>query len=214
MEVQRLEASTRTVSDAAVAVGCQEAEIAKSIVFIADGDPVVCVASGRHRIDPEKLADALDVAEVRQATARGGARRHGLRHRRGAAVRSRPAGDPRRGAAASTSASGPPRAIRTASSRSTRASWRAAPAPAWPPSARTPSSGTGRRLHRSGRPPPSPCSCSCRPPAAPSRAAAPIVPTHADPARLRSALRLFRPATPWPPRATTWLTGRARCRSR
>ena len=51
VRVQRLEQSTRTVSDAAQAVGCQEAEIAKSIVFVADGDPVVCVASGRHRID-------------------------------------------------------------------------------------------------------------------------------------------------------------------
>ena len=69
VHVQRLEASTRTVKDAAVAVGCQESEIAKSIVFVADGDPVVCVASGRHRIDTDKLADALDVAEVRQAAA-------------------------------------------------------------------------------------------------------------------------------------------------
>jgi prolyl-tRNA editing enzyme YbaK/EbsC (Cys-tRNA(Pro) deacylase) len=69
LQVQRLGASTRTVKDAAVAVGCREAEIAKSIVFVADGDPVVCVASGRHRIDTDKLADALDVAEVRQAAA-------------------------------------------------------------------------------------------------------------------------------------------------
>jgi prolyl-tRNA editing enzyme YbaK/EbsC (Cys-tRNA(Pro) deacylase) len=69
VNVQRLAASTRTVKDAAVAVGCQEAEIAKAIVFVADGDPVLCVASGRHRIDTDKLADALDVAEVRQAAA-------------------------------------------------------------------------------------------------------------------------------------------------
>ena len=69
LRVQRLEQSTRTVSDAALAVGCRESEIAKSIVFVADGDPVVCVASGRHRIDADKLADALDVAEVRQAAA-------------------------------------------------------------------------------------------------------------------------------------------------
>jgi prolyl-tRNA editing enzyme YbaK/EbsC (Cys-tRNA(Pro) deacylase) len=69
VRVKRLEASTRTVKDAAVAVGCQEAAIAKSIVFVADGEPVVCVASGRHRIDTDKLADALDVAEVRQAAA-------------------------------------------------------------------------------------------------------------------------------------------------
>jgi prolyl-tRNA editing enzyme YbaK/EbsC (Cys-tRNA(Pro) deacylase) len=67
VQVQRLESSTRTVADAATAVGCQEAEIAKSIVFVADGDPVVCVASGGHRIDTDKVAEALDVAEVRQA---------------------------------------------------------------------------------------------------------------------------------------------------
>jgi prolyl-tRNA editing enzyme YbaK/EbsC (Cys-tRNA(Pro) deacylase) len=69
LKVQRLADTTRTVKDAAVAVGADEAEIAKSIVFVADGDPVVCVASGRHRIDTDKLAEALDVAEVRQATA-------------------------------------------------------------------------------------------------------------------------------------------------
>jgi prolyl-tRNA editing enzyme YbaK/EbsC (Cys-tRNA(Pro) deacylase) len=69
VQVRRLEASTRTVKDAAEAVGCEESEIAKSIVFVADGDPVLCVASGRHRIDVDKLADELDVAEVRQATA-------------------------------------------------------------------------------------------------------------------------------------------------
>ena len=66
---QRLNDSTRTVRDAAEAVGCDEAEIAKTIVFVADGDPVVCVASGQHRIDTEKLADLLDVAEIRQAKA-------------------------------------------------------------------------------------------------------------------------------------------------
>ena len=69
VEVQRLDSSARTVADAAAAVGCEAAEIAKSIVFVADGDPVVCIASGAHRIDPGKLADALDVAEVRRASA-------------------------------------------------------------------------------------------------------------------------------------------------
>ncbi len=69
VKVQRLEASTRTVADAASAVGCEESEIAKSIVFVADGDPVVCVTSGRHRVDTAKVAEALDVAEVRQAQA-------------------------------------------------------------------------------------------------------------------------------------------------
>jgi prolyl-tRNA editing enzyme YbaK/EbsC (Cys-tRNA(Pro) deacylase) len=69
VQPQRLNASTRTVKDAAAAVGCEESEIAKAIVFVADGDPVLCVASGRHMIDPDKIADALDVAEVRMAAA-------------------------------------------------------------------------------------------------------------------------------------------------
>jgi prolyl-tRNA editing enzyme YbaK/EbsC (Cys-tRNA(Pro) deacylase) len=67
VDVQRLDSSTRTVSDAATAVGCGEAEIAKSIVFVADGEPVLCIASGAHRVDTDKLAEALDVAELRQA---------------------------------------------------------------------------------------------------------------------------------------------------
>jgi prolyl-tRNA editing enzyme YbaK/EbsC (Cys-tRNA(Pro) deacylase) len=70
LRVQRLESSTRTVREAAAAVGAEESEIAKAIVFVADGDPVLCIASGKHRIDTDKLAEALDVAEVRQADAR------------------------------------------------------------------------------------------------------------------------------------------------
>ena len=66
--MRRLEASTATVQDAAVAVGCKDAQIAKSLVFVADGDPIVCIASGAHRVDTHLLADVLDVAEVRQAS--------------------------------------------------------------------------------------------------------------------------------------------------
>jgi prolyl-tRNA editing enzyme YbaK/EbsC (Cys-tRNA(Pro) deacylase) len=68
VNVRTLERPTRTVHEAATAVGCQDAEIAKSIVFVADGEPVLVVASGSHRIDPDKLAVLLDVAEVRQAS--------------------------------------------------------------------------------------------------------------------------------------------------
>ena len=68
VDVRRLDTSTATVQDAATAVGCDDAQIAKSLVFIADGDPVVCIASGAHRVDTDRLADVLDVAEVRKAT--------------------------------------------------------------------------------------------------------------------------------------------------
>ncbi len=68
VEVRRLERSTATVREAAGAVGCDDDQIAKSLVFVADGDPVLCIASGAHRVDPDLLADVLDVAEVRQAS--------------------------------------------------------------------------------------------------------------------------------------------------
>lgn len=69
VEVETLGESTHTVEDAARAVGCRPAQIAKSIVFVADGEPVLCVASGAHRVDAAQVCEALDVAEARPATA-------------------------------------------------------------------------------------------------------------------------------------------------
>ena len=68
VQVRRLDASTATADDAAVAVGCDKSRIAKSLVFIADGDPVLVIASGSHRVDVDCLCEALDCAECRQAT--------------------------------------------------------------------------------------------------------------------------------------------------
>jgi prolyl-tRNA editing enzyme YbaK/EbsC (Cys-tRNA(Pro) deacylase) len=68
VDVMRLEGSTSTVEEAATAVGCDPARIAKSLVFVADGEPVLCIASGSHRVDLDKLCDALDCAEARQAS--------------------------------------------------------------------------------------------------------------------------------------------------
>jgi len=51
-EVLEFDAGTRTAEDAAAAIGCTAAEIAKSLVFrAASGRPVLVVASGAHRID-------------------------------------------------------------------------------------------------------------------------------------------------------------------
>jgi prolyl-tRNA editing enzyme YbaK/EbsC (Cys-tRNA(Pro) deacylase) len=67
VDVKTLEQPTRTVAQAASAVGCSDGQIAKTLVFVADGDPVLVVASGAHRVDPDALGDIFDVAEVRQA---------------------------------------------------------------------------------------------------------------------------------------------------
>jgi prolyl-tRNA editing enzyme YbaK/EbsC (Cys-tRNA(Pro) deacylase) len=66
--VRTLQESTRTVTDAARAVGYEEAMIAKSIVFVCDGEPVVCVTSGAHRVDAERVALAYDCGEARPAS--------------------------------------------------------------------------------------------------------------------------------------------------
>jgi prolyl-tRNA editing enzyme YbaK/EbsC (Cys-tRNA(Pro) deacylase) len=58
-------ASTRTAADAAAAVGCTVAQIAKSIVFRAAERPVVVITSGANRVDPAKAAAALGVKLAR-----------------------------------------------------------------------------------------------------------------------------------------------------
>ncbi len=68
LNVLRMPAPRATVADAAAAAGCAAARIASVAVYVADGDPVVCVASAAHAVDPDLLADALDVAEVRPAS--------------------------------------------------------------------------------------------------------------------------------------------------
>src|SRR4051812_46018102 len=67
IELKTLDNSTATVAEAANALGVVEGQIAKSIVFVMDGEPVVVVASGRHRIDREKVGDARDCAGGRMA---------------------------------------------------------------------------------------------------------------------------------------------------
>ena len=75
-EVVELEASTRTSEDAAAAIGCSVAEIAKSLVFrSASGKPVLVIASGTNRVDEKKVRALLgekieraDAEFVRAAT--------------------------------------------------------------------------------------------------------------------------------------------------
>jgi prolyl-tRNA editing enzyme YbaK/EbsC (Cys-tRNA(Pro) deacylase) len=54
-------AGTRTSEDAARAVGCTVAQIAKSLVFRAKGSgrPVLVIASGANRVDLAKVAAAV-----------------------------------------------------------------------------------------------------------------------------------------------------------
>lgn len=76
-EVLELPSSTRTAAEAAAAVGCSIAQIAKSIVFrtVQGRKPVLIIASGANRVDEAKIAAYLgepaekaDAAYVREHT--------------------------------------------------------------------------------------------------------------------------------------------------
>jgi prolyl-tRNA editing enzyme YbaK/EbsC (Cys-tRNA(Pro) deacylase) len=60
-EIREFDASTRTSADAAAAIGCTVAQIAKSVIFRAKGanQPVLVIASGINRVDEKKLEAAL-----------------------------------------------------------------------------------------------------------------------------------------------------------
>jgi prolyl-tRNA editing enzyme YbaK/EbsC (Cys-tRNA(Pro) deacylase) len=60
---------TRTSQDAAAAVGCSVAQIAKSIALRADNEVVLVIASGANRVDLDKVS-ALAGRTVRSADGR------------------------------------------------------------------------------------------------------------------------------------------------
>ncbi len=68
IEVRRFPEETRTAADAARAVGCEVGQIVKSLVFVADGTPVVALVSGAHQLDTERLGGAMGASHVRRAT--------------------------------------------------------------------------------------------------------------------------------------------------
>lgn len=69
VDVHRWPEGTRTAADAAAAVGCDVAQIVKSLVFIVDGEPVIVLTSGRNRVDTARLGDLVGAGEVRKANA-------------------------------------------------------------------------------------------------------------------------------------------------
>ncbi len=60
-KVMEFDASTRTAADAAAAIGCEVAEIAKSLIFRGanSGRAILIIASGVDRVDEKKAAAAI-----------------------------------------------------------------------------------------------------------------------------------------------------------
>lgn len=69
IQVREFPEGTRTAADAARAIGVQAGQIVKSLVFITDGRPVLCLVSGANRVDMSKLAAATGAGAVRRADA-------------------------------------------------------------------------------------------------------------------------------------------------
>ncbi len=69
IEIVELEASTRTAQQAADAIGTELGSIVKSLVFLADGQPIVVLVAGDRRADPAKLKALLGARRVMIANA-------------------------------------------------------------------------------------------------------------------------------------------------
>jgi prolyl-tRNA editing enzyme YbaK/EbsC (Cys-tRNA(Pro) deacylase) len=57
--IQQFDQGTHTAVDAAMAVGCEVAQIAKSIVFDTSAGPLIVVASGVNRVNKRLVGDAI-----------------------------------------------------------------------------------------------------------------------------------------------------------
>lgn len=67
--LEEFEEGTSTAQSAARAIGCETAQIVKSLVFVCDGLPVLALVPGDRRADPAKVAAAAGAGYARVASA-------------------------------------------------------------------------------------------------------------------------------------------------
>lgn len=60
--------TVHTAALAAEALGCEVGAIANSLLFDADGRPVLILTSGAHRVDTARAAERIGVATLRRAS--------------------------------------------------------------------------------------------------------------------------------------------------
>jgi prolyl-tRNA editing enzyme YbaK/EbsC (Cys-tRNA(Pro) deacylase) len=68
--VRLLPESARTAAAAAEQLGCDVGAIANSLVFAADGAPLLVMTSGAHRVDTSLVAERVGASAVSRADAR------------------------------------------------------------------------------------------------------------------------------------------------
>ncbi|MFD7260504.1 YbaK/EbsC family protein [Streptomyces sp. NPDC059874] len=69
LTVRTFPEGTRTAADAAAAIGCELSQIVKSLIFAADGVPVLVLMDGASRVDVDTVRRELGAAEVTRADA-------------------------------------------------------------------------------------------------------------------------------------------------
>ncbi|MEY9488074.1 YbaK/EbsC family protein [Streptomyces calvus] len=67
--VRRFPDATRTAAEAAAAIGCELSQICKSLIFAADGVPVLVLMDGASRVDVERVREELGAGKVTRAKA-------------------------------------------------------------------------------------------------------------------------------------------------
>jgi prolyl-tRNA editing enzyme YbaK/EbsC (Cys-tRNA(Pro) deacylase) len=66
-EVRELPEAVPTAAAAAAHLGCEVGAIANSLIFSADGEPLLVLTSGAHRVDTGKVAALVGAAKVKRA---------------------------------------------------------------------------------------------------------------------------------------------------
>jgi prolyl-tRNA editing enzyme YbaK/EbsC (Cys-tRNA(Pro) deacylase) len=67
--VRRFPDATRTAAEAAAAIGCELSQICKSLIFAADGVPVLVLMDGASRVDVDLVREELGAEKVTRADA-------------------------------------------------------------------------------------------------------------------------------------------------
>jgi prolyl-tRNA editing enzyme YbaK/EbsC (Cys-tRNA(Pro) deacylase) len=67
-EVIVLDEAVHTAAAAAAALGVEVGQIANSLIFDADGEPLLVLTSGAHRVDTAKVAAEFGITALRRAT--------------------------------------------------------------------------------------------------------------------------------------------------
>lgn len=67
IEIHHFPEGTKTAVDAARAIGCEVADIVKSLVFVVDDEPVVALVPGDRRLDTAALAALAGGKDVARA---------------------------------------------------------------------------------------------------------------------------------------------------